>query len=788
MIPAALAVFFASGFAALLYQVIWQRTLAIFSGADVHSATIVVAAFMAGLGCGSLIGGHVADRVSPRASLALFAAAEAAIATFGAASNWLFYHVLYERVGALGLGEGLTAVIVFVALLWPTFFMGVSLPLLARALTRDVGRAAPTVGWLYAGNTLGAAFGAICATWWVLPQVGLEGGVRIAAFLNLACAAAAVPLAAIGPYRENVPTTSAAPVANLPSPAGPRGARSASDLTFASWAALYALAGFLALSLEIVWFRLIAVMMKSTAFTFGTLLALYLFGLGTGAAIGSVLARRIRRPAIGFFALQAGAGVYAAISLTVFVTELGRSRSLRWFAEYFARYEALDIRAAIVQLRDAIAGVAGATAATRDLPFDFIYLYLVLPAVLIGPPTIMAGCSFPLLQRVVQTDLDRLGRRVGILMTANIAGSTLGAIVTGWLVLGLLGTAGTLKLALALSAVFALLLIRALVAGRPMMLKAAAYGATIALVIAIAVQMPAARTLWSRLHGASPRAIIFAEDGTGLSLLRAERDFSRASVFVNGLGQSWIPYGGIHTALGVLPAFVHPHPRTAALIGLGSGDTLYGLGGRRELERITSIEIIAPQLATLRELAYQQHYAGLRSMLDDPRIEHIVGDGRLFIRQAGRKYDIIEADALRPSSAYSGNLYSDGYFGLLLDHLNPGGLAVTWAPTERIARTFLSVFPYAWQHGEIMMGSNAPIDVDREAILRRLSDPQVVSYYARAGVNIQELLAPYLQGASQSFSVAHNRSGSIDINTDLHPKDEFDIPPLVDRSVFERRR
>jgi hypothetical protein len=64
MLPAALALFFTTGFAALVYQVVWQRTLTIFSGADVHSATVVVAAFMAGLGCGSLVGGHLADRLS----------------------------------------------------------------------------------------------------------------------------------------------------------------------------------------------------------------------------------------------------------------------------------------------------------------------------------------------------------------------------------------------------------------------------------------------------------------------------------------------------------------------------------------------------------------------------------------------------------------------------------------------------------------------------------------------------------------------------------------------------
>ena len=129
MFSFALTAFFASGFAALLYQVIWQRLLAIFSGADVYSATVIVAAFMGGLGAGHLVGGHVADRVSRRTSLMLFGASELAIAAFGVSSVTLYYGVLYQRLGQLDFGRGATALLLFGSLLWPTFFMGASLPL-----------------------------------------------------------------------------------------------------------------------------------------------------------------------------------------------------------------------------------------------------------------------------------------------------------------------------------------------------------------------------------------------------------------------------------------------------------------------------------------------------------------------------------------------------------------------------------------------------------------------------------------------------------------------------------
>src|SRR5262245_20598871 len=188
-------VFFTSGCAALLYQVIWQRMLSIFSGADVYSATIVVSAFMAGLGIGSLVGGHVSDRVSERTSLVLFGIAELAVAAFGILSTRLYYDVLYTRMGHLNITPGPMAAILFVSLLWPTFFMGASLPLLARALTRQIENAASTVGALYGLNTLGAAMGAMVATWWLLPRIGLGGSLNVGATLNAACAGVVLPFA-----------------------------------------------------------------------------------------------------------------------------------------------------------------------------------------------------------------------------------------------------------------------------------------------------------------------------------------------------------------------------------------------------------------------------------------------------------------------------------------------------------------------------------------------------------------------------------------------------------------
>jgi spermidine synthase len=774
MIGLALVVFFLSGIAALLYQVIWQRMLVMFSGADVFSTTLIVAAFMAGLGIGSLSGGHLADRMSRHVSLLLFAAAELAIAAFSVFSRTLYYDLLYTRLGPLALPETAMAGLLFVSLLWPTFFMGVSLPLLARALTARIERAPLIVGALYGVNTLGAAAGALLATWWLLPRFGLETSLAIGAVLNASCALVVLPLAprlARQSAHEGVrPQAAVERTGSIDTPGHP--VVGAQDASFGVWAIIAALAGCLALSLEIVWFRLLGVMVKSTAFTFGTLLAVYLTGLGSGALAGSMWAPRIRRPASVFLGLQTAVGLSATGLIAAFIAVAAEPA----LQNYFAGYESLDVRASVGAIREQL---GGAPSAATGEPGRFLFLYFALPALLILPPTFLMGFSFPILQRVIQTDLARLGRRVGMVLVANIVGSVAGSVLTGWLLLSTAGAAGTLKLLALGGALFAALQMR-LGARETGSAVPPRFGrATMALLFAVAVlATPDAATLWARLHGANERRIVFGEDATGLAVVRLDRlSGVGATVFVNGLGQSTIPYGDVHTGLGLVPAFVHPHPQDAFVIGLGSGDTVHAVAGRQEIERIVSIEIVAPQLDTLRRYVGVQPYGGARGTLSDPRITHVAGDGRIYLMRTTRRFDIIEADALRPTSAYSGNLYSDEYFRLVRDRLQPGGLAVTWVPSARVHNTFLRVFPHVLSVRGMLLGSDRPIVLDRGAIAARLADRRVKEHYAAAGIEVAPLMETFLQNAAH-YSPAFDRTTLIDVNTDLFPKDEFDLSPV----------
>ena len=186
-VPAALIppVFLLSGFAAILYQLVWQRSLFRLLGTSMESVTMVVTAFMLGLGLGSLAGGAVSEK-SRRPLAVLFGLVELGIGGFGLVSMPLFSWLASVTSGATGIQIGLIA---FVAVLVPTLFMGATLPILVAYLVRRSGNVGRSVGLLYFINTLGSAAGSLLAGLWILGALGQAGSVLLAASLNLAVAA-----------------------------------------------------------------------------------------------------------------------------------------------------------------------------------------------------------------------------------------------------------------------------------------------------------------------------------------------------------------------------------------------------------------------------------------------------------------------------------------------------------------------------------------------------------------------------------------------------------------------
>jgi spermidine synthase len=174
-------VFFVSGFAALLYQIVWQRALYAIYGINIESVTMVVTAFMLGLGLGSIAGG-VVSKDPKRPVLLMFSLVELGIGLFGAVSLSVFHAVGNATLGMSAFG---TFVITFFLVLVPTLLMGSTLPLLVAHLVRSSGNVGKSVGTLYFVNTLGSAFASAAAVLVVLGRAGQTGSVRAAALLNV---------------------------------------------------------------------------------------------------------------------------------------------------------------------------------------------------------------------------------------------------------------------------------------------------------------------------------------------------------------------------------------------------------------------------------------------------------------------------------------------------------------------------------------------------------------------------------------------------------------------------
>ncbi len=174
------AIFLMSGFAALLYQVVWQRSLYAIYGINIESVTMIVTAFMLGLGVGSVVGGAI-SKDPKRPVLLLFSLVELGIGLFGAASLSIF-----RVVGdvTLGMSAVPTFLVTFLLVLVPTVLMGSTLPLLVAHLVRENKNVGKSVGTLYFVNTLGSAFASAAAVLFILGKAGQTGSVRVAALLN----------------------------------------------------------------------------------------------------------------------------------------------------------------------------------------------------------------------------------------------------------------------------------------------------------------------------------------------------------------------------------------------------------------------------------------------------------------------------------------------------------------------------------------------------------------------------------------------------------------------------
>jgi hypothetical protein len=306
--------------------------------------------------------------------------------------------------------------IAFLGLLIPTLLMGLSLPLLAKGVVNRIDTASERIGWLYGVNTFGAAAGAFVTGFLLIGTVGYEVTIYIAAVLNLLVGTGGLLLALRGP---NNPADRVFPAARPVSGRIP--------VVVWQWCFLVFVSGYIAISLEIIWFRVVDILLYSTAYSFALVLGCFLFGDAVGIFIGTLAVKRMASPRRVFFWLQGAMTLYAIAALWVIVAVLQLPeipKIVRPVMEhlFFNGFDHAD--------------GAPPTLLSIALPLG-LGLFAVVPS------AILLGMSFPITQKAIQNDPAAVGQRVGLVQLANILSNATGSFVTGLVTLHFLGTTGS---------------------------------------------------------------------------------------------------------------------------------------------------------------------------------------------------------------------------------------------------------------------------------------------------------------------------------------------------------
>lgn len=521
------------------------------------------------------------------------------------------------------------------------------------------------------------------------------------------------------------------------------------------WFVAYAVTGAVALGFEQVFFRLIDGVMRSNSYTFAHVLSLYLGLLGVGIAIGSWVRPRIADDRRAFLWLQFGVGLTAVGALVVVARVLPvvlEARFDGWFNS------------------DGFAGGFGEAGRSDQLLFGF-----GIPLLLMAPPVILAGASFPFVQGLVTRDLETVGSRTGLLVCANLVGNVGGALVTSFVLIDRLGTAGTYRVLVVPLAVAGIL-----AAGFAASSRARTVGrvAVVGAIVVGALLVPSNERLWATLHGTTEDAMVIAEDrscASGLELYGEDR----SQLTINGAGQNGYPFDDFHVLIGLLPALVHPDPDRALAIGLGIGSTSWSLLVSDRVDRVVSVELCGGNY----ELVADQAAEGIPAFVQlstDPRHTALVGDGRRHLLVSDATYDIVVPDTVRPNSAGSGNLYSREFQELIAGRLAPGGIVAGWYPTIRSLNAVTVTHPYvvvlsvpAYNDSPFYVASDQPLELDVAVLLERF-DAIADRFDDAQRASLRTFLEDLDVECMNDGEVAVVSSPEQE-NRDLHPRDEYFI-------------
>jgi spermidine synthase len=700
--------FVGSGCAALIYEIVWFQMLQLVIGSTAVSLGVLLASFMGGMCLGSILLPRCLDPAAH--PLRAWAFLELCVGALGLAVFFALPWLSKVYVAAVPSGF---AGIVFrgtlgaVCLLPPTLLMGATLPAIGR-LAETTHTGASQLGLLYGANTLGAVLGALIAGFYLL---------RVGTMFSATCAAASINgvIGLIGfSLRMPVDDMTAATSCH-PRP---------TQLDVEHWRiyVTIGLSGLCALGAEIVWTRLLSLMLGGTTYTLSIILAVFLLGLGIGSGAGAVLARWLAAPRVALGTCQLllmAAIAWAAIMLS------------RWLP-YWPVNPALARSISLVFQLDLVRCV-----------------WAILPAACLW------GASFPLaLAATVGPEQDS-SRLVGRLYAANTIGAIVGAVGTSIWLIAWLGTQQTQRLLVVLSALAGFLALGRSFAdgpvgnapagqagGKKFVSRRVAFGTTIAgLAALLAWSVPGVP--WPLLaYGrwlpttTQPGMLLYQGEGMNASVAVTELASGVRTFHISGKVEASTDGQDmrLQRMLAHIPALFHPDPRSVLVVGCGAGITAGSFLTHPGIERIRVCEIEPLIPRVVAGFFGEENY----DLVRDPRVRFICDDARHYLLTTREKFDIITSDPIHPWVKGAASLYTQEYFQICKRHLNPGGMVTQWVPLYESSRaavrseiaTFFEVFPEGtiWSNDKegagydlVLLGQAEPLEVEVETLQQRLS-------------------------------------------------------------------
>ena len=692
-----------SGCAALMYELVWFHVLRLVIGSSSISIAALLVSFMGGMGLGSV----ALPRLVPRTwhPLRVFAGLELAIGVIGLLLLTALpaAQTVYHAAVGYGLGGVLLRAIVCVAcLLPPTILMGGTLPAIAR-WTGTTRTGVATTGLLYGANTIGAVAGVLIASFYLLRVHDTVVTTAVAVCLNGVVALAALWLAAVRPHVGD---------AGLPEPT--RVAARPVVLT------VIGLSGVASLGAEVVWTRQLSLLFGATVYNFSLILAVFLFGIGTGSLGGAWLARRLDRtgPALGWCQL----GLLAALPYGAYM--IGHQIPFWRLGPDFLPW--LD----------------------QSPWLRFVY-DIARCGIAIGPATLAWGASFPLALAAANVGEADAGRLVARVSVVNTLGALVGTVVFSLAIIPGLGTERAQQALVLVAATAALLMFvtsrRPGAAGagwqRPWLRPAVA---GLLLVVATGASVRAVPTTpgglisfgrdiggWNTIE-----QYLFVEEGVNASVAVTDSEAGYRQLHISGkvVASTMDLDMRVERMLGHLPALVHGAPQSVLVVGMGAGVTAGSFIRYPEVERIVICEI-EPSVIEASDLFTTVNHA-VRS---DSRTEIIYDDARHFLATTDEQFDVITSDPIHPWVRGAASLYSIEYHELVKQRLRPGGVVAQWVPlyeTDEVSAksqigTFVRSFPDAtlWNshfldagYDLVLIGRVEPAPIDGDRIARRIRD------------------------------------------------------------------